>query len=66
MCPFCRSENHASALVCDSCARDIAIPESLLAERDDLTRKRDLVRDELARARDELEGLRRDRIRRPS
>jgi len=66
LCPFCRSENHAGALVCNSCSRDIAIPVSLLAERDDLARKRDLVRDELARARDELEGLRRDRRRRPA
>jgi hypothetical protein len=57
-CPFCARETPAEALVCGSCARDIAIPASLIAERDDLRQKRDLVRDQLARTRAELERLR--------
>ena len=64
MCPFCQGENDATALVCNGCSRDIAVPESLIAERDGLIRKRDLVRDELMRAKAELEGLRRDKKRR--
>jgi outer membrane murein-binding lipoprotein Lpp len=51
-------------LVCGSCARDIAVPESLIAERDELARKRDAVRDELAAAKDELNRLKRARKRR--
>ena len=64
-CPFCLTENAANALVCDSCARDIAVPASLMAERDELVRKRDSVRGELTRARGELEGLIRANKRRP-
>ncbi|MGV7218935.1 hypothetical protein [Bradyrhizobium sp. UFLA05-112] len=56
-CPYCRSENVESALVCASCARDIAIPPTLIAERDDLLRKRDQLRDELRRARAEIEAI---------
>jgi hypothetical protein len=63
-CPFCLTENAANALVCESCARDIAVPASLAAERDDLVRKRDSVRRELAQARDELDSLRRANQRR--
>jgi hypothetical protein len=48
-------------LVCGSCARDIAVPASLIAERDDLARKRDMVRQELEKARSELERLSRRR-----
>jgi hypothetical protein len=40
-----------------SCARDIAIPATLIAERDDLFRKRDLLQDELRRARQEIEMI---------
>jgi hypothetical protein len=58
-CPFCLQENAAGALVCAACARDIAVPASLLAERDELCRKRDATREELARAKRELEGLKR-------
>jgi hypothetical protein len=54
-------ENAAGALICASCARDIAVPASLLAERDDLTRKREAVRQQLSDARAGLEALRRDR-----
>lgn len=58
ICPFCLKENAAKALVCCSCSRDIAVPESLIAERDDLARKRDIVRADLLAARAELEALR--------
>jgi hypothetical protein len=58
-CPFCLQENAAAALVCATCSRDIAVPASLLAERDDLCRKRDAVKEELSRAKRELEELKR-------
>ena len=32
-CPFCLTENAMNALVCCSCARDIVVPASLMAER---------------------------------
>jgi hypothetical protein len=64
MCPFCFSENDLEAMVCGSCARDIAPPKSLIAERDDLVRKRDIVRQQLLTARAELEELRRRKKRR--
>jgi hypothetical protein len=59
VCPYCTRENPASALVCGGCARDIAVPESLSAERDELLRKRALVQQELHEARQELQLLRR-------
>jgi len=58
-CPYCLSENPGAALVCIGCSKDIAIPATLIAERDDLLRKRELVRDDLRRARDEIEMIRR-------
>jgi hypothetical protein len=58
-CPFCLQGNAAAALVCAACSRDIAVPASLLAERDDLCRKRDVAREELSRARRELKELER-------
>lgn len=58
-CPFCAQPVAPQALVCSSCARDVTIPESLIAERDDLLRKRALASEELARAKEELETLRR-------
>ncbi|WP_280707777.1 hypothetical protein [Bradyrhizobium sp. BR13661] len=61
MCPYCQAENADRALVCASCSRDIAVPATLLAERDDLLRKRDQLREELARARDEVETIMRRR-----
>jgi hypothetical protein len=57
-CSYCRSENAPDAIVCASCSRDIAIPPTLIAERDELLRKRDLLRDELRRARQEIETIR--------
>jgi len=56
-CPFCRSENADDALVCATCSRDIAVPPTLIAERDELLRKRDLLLDELRRARSEIEMM---------
>jgi hypothetical protein len=61
MCPFCSQENVSTALVCASCSRDVAVPASLTAERDDLVRKRDAVREELVKARTELAALKRNR-----
>jgi hypothetical protein len=58
-------ENAAAALVCGSCSRDIAVPASLLAERDDLVRKRENARQELIEARTALEALKRQRKNRP-
>jgi len=58
MCPYCLSENASNALVCSTCSRDIAVPTTLIAERDDLLRKRDFIRDELSRARAELDMIR--------
>jgi hypothetical protein len=65
MCPYCLKENAAKALVCGSCTRDIAVPDQLLAERDDLVCKRDIVRRELMAAKAELEQLSRRNRRRP-
>jgi hypothetical protein len=66
LCPFCTQENALNALVCASCSRDIAVPVSLIAERNDLIQKRDTVREELLRAGGELERLKRDKKRRPA
>ena len=57
MCPFCLQDNVAQAQVCQSCSRDIAVPASLIAERDELVRKRDTVRLELLTVKAELERL---------
>ena len=57
-CFYCQSENIESSLVCASCSRDIAAPATLIAERDDLLRKRELLREELRRARNEIETIR--------
>ena len=57
-CPYCKSDNADDALVCTSCSRDIAVPATLIAERDDLLRKRELLLDELQRARAEIEMIR--------
>ena len=66
MCPYCLQENDVKARVCGSCGRDIAVPETLLAERDDLVRKRDVLRGELLAARAAIEQLNRRRKRRPA
>ena len=54
-CPYCAQPNADHALACNSCCRDITVPASLLAERDGLIRKREAVREELSRAKAELE-----------
>jgi len=56
-CPYCQSRIADGALVCAACGRDIAVPATLIAERDDLLRKREELRDELQRARDEVEAF---------
>jgi hypothetical protein len=61
MCPFCLQENASAAFVCATCARDIAVPVSLIDERDDLFRKRDAAREELSKAKHELERLKLDK-----
>ena len=63
-CSYCGSDNVEGALVCAACARDIAIPVTLMAERDELLRKSDLLRSELQQARDEIEAIRAGRKRR--
>jgi hypothetical protein len=60
-CPFCAQENPEQALVCSSCARDMTVPLSLIAERDELIQKRDKVRNELAQAQAEVAEFRRAR-----
>jgi hypothetical protein len=57
-CFYWLSENVEAALICANCSRDIAIPASLIAERDDLIQKREAIRAELRKARDELEMIR--------
>jgi hypothetical protein len=64
-CPFCAQGNALNALVCASCSRDIAVPVLLIAERDDLVRKRDAARQRLLTARTELDQLRHRKKRRP-
>ena len=49
-CPFCIKDITEGALVCAACGRDIAIPESLIAERAELLAKRDDLKSELAKA----------------
>jgi hypothetical protein len=56
-CPYCRSETDEDALVCAACSRDIAVPATLIAERDELLRKRDALRDELKRRSSEIETI---------
>lgn len=56
-CPYCQSGILDGALICASCGRDIAVPATLVAERDDLLRKRDALRAELRRARDEMDAI---------
>ncbi len=56
-CPFCLKETTAEASVCGSCGRDIAVPNELVAERNNLIRKRDTVRLALMEAKAEIERL---------
>lgn len=54
ICPYCLKENADNVLVCLTCSRDIAVPATLLAERDDLLEKRAAARKELQDAMAEL------------
>ena len=56
-CPYCRSEIAKDALVCATCSRDIAVPEALVAERAELLRKRNHLREELRLAQEEVEAV---------
>jgi hypothetical protein len=56
-CPYCRSETDKDALVCAACSRDIAVPATLIAECDELLRKREALRDELKRRHSEVETI---------
>jgi hypothetical protein len=58
-CPFCSEEIGEQAVVCRACHRDIVIPPSLKAERQELSLKRDLLRAELADAKTRLGAGRR-------
>jgi hypothetical protein len=58
-CPYCAQENAVQATVCGACARDIVIPSSLSAERDDLAHKLQSVREELLKAKTELTAAKR-------
>ena len=60
-CPYCCAGTAEGALVCGACGRDIAVPSTLVAERDELLRKREALRDELRRAREEIEAITRRR-----
>jgi cell division protein FtsB len=57
-CPFCHFENADDVLVCTACSRDIAIPASLVAERDELLRKRDMIAEEIRKAESEIAMIR--------
>jgi hypothetical protein len=57
-CLYCQGENVEGAIVCSACSRDIGIPATLIAERDDLLRKRELLIEELRQARGEIEKIR--------
>jgi hypothetical protein len=57
-CPYCQSDTVEEALVCGACGRDIAIPASLIAERDALLRKREVMHEELRKAEAEIAMLR--------
>lgn len=57
-CFYCQHQNPPDALVCSVCSRDIAIPASLITERDQLTRKRDALREELRSVRAQIDALR--------
>jgi hypothetical protein len=58
-CPYCTGETDERALVCPTCNRDVAIPASLRAEHEELLKKRDRLRADLAEARARLELLKR-------
>lgn len=60
-CPYCCAEIAADTLVCRCCNRDVAIPDALKREREDLLRIRDTLRHELAEHEARLTRLKRTR-----
>ena len=54
-CPFCQQQVVPDALVCRTCARDIAIPKPLVIERDKLLEKRAALKSDLETAKLRLE-----------
>ena len=63
-CFYCQSQNPPDVLVCSVCSRDIAIPASLITERDQLASKRDALREELRRVCEQIDALRPSKPRR--
>ena len=57
-CPYCQWQNTEKVLVCTACGRDVAVPASLIAERDELLRKREAIREELRKAEAEIAVIR--------
>jgi hypothetical protein len=53
-CAFCNSNIDDAALVCPACQRDVAVPPSLLMERNELFKKRDQLISDLADAKTRL------------
>jgi hypothetical protein len=66
LCPFCAEEVDGGALVCRSCHRDVAVPEHLQREHDELLRMRDALQVQLREVTTELERIRRGLFRRGS
>jgi hypothetical protein len=58
LCPFCGEQLDESALVCRACHRDVAVPEHLQREHDELLRMRDALQANLAEASMELDRYR--------
>jgi hypothetical protein len=58
ICPYCLQETPNAALVCKTCSRDIAVPEALAAERQNLLTKRDAAEAELLRVNSDIAAIR--------
>lgn len=59
LCPFCGEENGGQIAVCRACHRDIIIPLSLKAERQELFLKLEALRSELSTVNAKLGASRR-------
>jgi DNA-binding GntR family transcriptional regulator len=64
LCPFCAERLEEGALVCRRCQRDVAVPEHLRKEHDELLHMRDALQAGLAEATAELDRYRRRLFRR--
>jgi hypothetical protein len=53
-CPLCTTDISDDAQVCAGCGRDIAVPDTLIAERIELLAKRDVLKAELDAASERL------------